>query len=173
MIYCTRLFLPLLLNNNINNQCYIVNTGSIASIQSGDSFYSVTKHAVIGFSETIMRELKYLYRNKYGKKVQCNINISTLCPAFVKNTEIRNSSAKAMGVDMETFKKYKNEFKKDSKKRKAAVTGDMPSAKLFLANAILPDEVSKILFDEFILAEKDKKKTVIHTHKDWAIAAIE
>merc|ERR1712154_259077 len=61
MVYGIRSFLPMLLANNAKQQCFVVNTGSIASIESGFIWYSVGKHAVIALSENVRAELKQLH----------------------------------------------------------------------------------------------------------------
>ena len=55
--------------------------------------YSITKHAVIAFSETIREELKRYHNRK-------NILVSTLVPGFV-DTNIRNTSSNALGMKKE------------------------------------------------------------------------
>eukprot|EP01084_Bolivina_argentea_P237832 399603_1 len=84
MIYCTRLFMPMLLSNHNNKPCYIINTGSATSLMSGMSMYSITKHAVITLSETIREELKRYYPKH-------NILVSTLCPGVVETNFWKNS----------------------------------------------------------------------------------
>ena len=53
--------------------------------------YSITKHAVIAFSETIREELKRYYQRK-------NILVSTLVPGFV-DTNIMKTSSEILGEE--------------------------------------------------------------------------
>merc|ERR1712228_312520 len=88
MIFGIRAFEPLLAANDANEQCFVINTGSIASVETGFSMYSITKHAVIAFSETLMEEFKRCHPS-------LNISISTLVPGFIK-TNLSKSSAKML-----------------------------------------------------------------------------
>ena len=167
IIYGTQLFLPLLLNNDPSIDCYIVNTGSLASIQSADSMYSITKHAVLAISETMERELKFLYRQKYGKDVKCNILVSTLCPGFVKNTNLLQTSADSL--DDLSYGELEREIKKKNvRKRVHAINSSMPNMGIFNAAGIEANEVAKCLFKGL-----RERRTVIHTEMDWAKAAIQ
>eukprot|EP01084_Bolivina_argentea_P088007 158880_1 len=84
MIYTTKAFKQMLLQNEYNKQCYIINTGSMASIISGRSMYGVTKHATIALSEAISNEFR-----KYHPK--SNILVSTLTPQYVSTNLPENS----------------------------------------------------------------------------------
>ena len=58
-IYLTQQFLPLLkASDNEKKDCFIVNTGSLASILPPNGFYGVTKNMILAISETIERELQ-------------------------------------------------------------------------------------------------------------------
>jgi NAD(P)-dependent dehydrogenase (short-subunit alcohol dehydrogenase family) len=69
-------FLPLLLTQE--DEGYIVNTASATAIVPGSNIYSVTKHAVLAYSEAIYAQLKQ--RN-------ARVGISCLCPGTV-NTRL-------------------------------------------------------------------------------------
>jgi NAD(P)-dependent dehydrogenase (short-subunit alcohol dehydrogenase family) len=69
-------FLPLLLDQD--DEGYIVNTASATAIVPGSNIYSVTKHAVLAYSEAIYAQLKQ--RN-------ARVGISCLCPGTV-NTRL-------------------------------------------------------------------------------------
>jgi short-subunit dehydrogenase len=67
-----------------NTDGHIVNTASVAGLQSGpgSGIYKVTKHGVVSLSETLYHELT-LIRSKIG--------VSVLCPGVVK-TRIGDSA---------------------------------------------------------------------------------
>jgi NAD(P)-dependent dehydrogenase (short-subunit alcohol dehydrogenase family) len=69
-------FLPLLLAQD--EEAHLVNTASATAIVPGSNIYSVTKHAVLAYSEAIYAQLK-----QQGAK----IGISCLCPGTV-NTRL-------------------------------------------------------------------------------------
>eukprot|EP01084_Bolivina_argentea_P220551 373766_1 len=146
MVYGTRLFLPMLLANDPKQQCFIINTGSIASIESGFSWYSVSKHAVIAFSETVREELKRMHP-KY------NIFVSTLVPAFV-NTNIRKNSAMQLG-DSEKWDKFSKAWEKSKQ-------GQM----------VKLSEINVNVVADIVYEALKNKKAVIPTHLDWHEAVI-
>eukprot|EP01084_Bolivina_argentea_P273580 466054_1 len=148
MIYCTRAFLPLLTANPPSKQCYIVNTGSIASLETGFSMYSITKHSVIAFSETIREELKRLYRKQ-------NILVSTLVPGFV-NTNIRQMSSKILDVEKEWNEFIETDLWKNKKGKMVHMT------------KINVDRVADLVYELGI----KQKKCVIPTHFEWHEAVI-
>lgn len=81
LINCTKIFVPIMLNQN--DECYIVNTASLAGFTSapGNGVYSVTKHAIVNFSETLYYELKL---------AKAKIDVSVICPGFV-NTQLADA----------------------------------------------------------------------------------
>jgi len=82
VIHGIRTFIPIMLQQD--NECYIVNTSSMAGLMFGDSgngIYSITKHGVIALSES----LRMSFANMGAK-----IGVSVLCPGIV-NTKITNS----------------------------------------------------------------------------------
>ena len=81
VIHGVKVFTPLMLAQN--TECHIVNTASTAGviIGSGSAPYSVTKHAVVALSENLFLTLKHR---------KALINVSVLCPGFVK-TNIAHS----------------------------------------------------------------------------------
>lgn len=81
VIHGVKVFTPLMLSQN--TECHIVNTASTSGlvIGSGAAPYSVTKHAVVALSENLYLTMKH--RN-------APINVSVLCPGFVK-TNIADS----------------------------------------------------------------------------------
>eukprot|EP01084_Bolivina_argentea_P282532 483633_1 len=146
MIYSTRTFLPLILANDLNQQCYIMNTGSIASVQEGFNWYAVTKHAVIVFSETIREELKRFHPKKYNQ-----ICVSTLVPAFV-NTNIRKNSESLLG--MSPSKNRTDQQKKHNKMIQMTRIDNV-------------NEVGNIVYEAL-----RSKKIVIPTHPNWHQAVV-
>ncbi len=82
IIHGIRVFIPIMIEQD--NECHIVNTSSMAGLLLGEAWngiYTVSKHAVIGLSESL-RSCLTLLRKK--------INVSVLCPGIV-NTKIANS----------------------------------------------------------------------------------
>ncbi|MFX1344609.1 MAG: SDR family NAD(P)-dependent oxidoreductase [Promethearchaeota archaeon] len=94
VIHGIRTFIPIMLQQD--NECYIVNTSSMAGIMSGDyanGIYGITKQGVVSLSESLEASFKQM-----GIK----IGISVLCPGVV-NTRItsseRNRPAEFCGTD--------------------------------------------------------------------------
>ncbi|MCX7711821.1 MAG: SDR family NAD(P)-dependent oxidoreductase [Clostridia bacterium] len=75
LINTTKTFVPKMLLQN--KECHIVNTSSIAGLTSGpaNGIYSMTKHAIVSFSETLYYELMLAHSL---------IGVSVLCPGFVR-----------------------------------------------------------------------------------------
>eukprot|EP01083_Nonionella_stella_P051289 136169_1 len=144
VVYGTRVFLPMLLANDPKTQCYIVNTGSIAGIETGFSWYSVTKHAVIAYSETVREELKRLHPKQ-------NILVTTLVPGFV-NTNIRHNSEIQLG---DTNKR--NEMKSSLSKQNQMIE----------KTQIDVTELANIVYEAL-----KNKKVVVPSHLDWHEAVI-
>lgn len=76
VIHGVKIFTPLMLAQN--TECHIVNTASTAGVVvgSGAAPYSVTKHAVVALSENLYLTMKHR---------KALINVSVLCPGFVKS----------------------------------------------------------------------------------------
>lgn len=74
-IHATRIFVPLMLKQQTD--CHIVYTASRAGLETGpfNGIYRVTKHALVGFSETLYHELRV---------INSQIGVSVLCPGFVR-----------------------------------------------------------------------------------------
>jgi len=149
MVYGTRLFLPMLLANDPKEQCFIVNTGSIASIETGFNWYGVTKHAVIAYSETLREELKRAHP-------QHSILVSTLVPAFVE-TKIRKNSALQL-------KYAKNE---EESHKLANAFNSTKMGKMIQQTQISVSELANIAVQGLM-----ERKAVIPTHLDWHEAVI-
>ena len=82
VIHGIRAFIPIMLQQD--NECYIVNTSSMAGIMSGDfanGIYGITKQGVVSLSESLRASFMQM-----GIK----IGISVLCPGVV-NTRITSS----------------------------------------------------------------------------------
>jgi NAD(P)-dependent dehydrogenase (short-subunit alcohol dehydrogenase family) len=69
-------FMPILLAQD--EEAHIVNTASATAIVPGSNIYSVTKHAVLAYSEAIYAQLK---------QMDAKVGISALCPGTV-NTNL-------------------------------------------------------------------------------------
>jgi NAD(P)-dependent dehydrogenase (short-subunit alcohol dehydrogenase family) len=69
-------FMPILLAQD--EEAHIVNTSSATAIVPGSNIYSVTKHAVLAYSEAIYAQLK---------QMDVKVGISALCPGTV-NTKL-------------------------------------------------------------------------------------
>jgi len=69
-------FMPILLAQG--EEAHIVNTSSATAIVPGSNIYSVTKHAVLAYSEAIYAQLK---------QIDAKVGISALCPGTV-NTKL-------------------------------------------------------------------------------------
>lgn len=80
-IHATRIFVPIMLEQG--TECHIVNTASLAGLESGpgNGIYRVSKHALVSLTETLYHELK-MHHSKIG--------VSVLCPGFVQ-TQICDS----------------------------------------------------------------------------------
>ncbi len=76
-------FLPDLLEKNDG---YILNTASVAGILTvpGSAAYVASKHAVVGLSETLYRDLK---------AAGSGVGVSVLCPGLVKTNILKSSQA--------------------------------------------------------------------------------
>ncbi|ADL50229.1 SDR family NAD(P)-dependent oxidoreductase [Clostridium cellulovorans] len=81
LINSTKTFVPIMLKQN--KECHIVNVASIAGFTAcpGNGIYSVSKHAIVNFSETLYYEMKL---------ANAPIDVSVVCPGFV-NTQLMNS----------------------------------------------------------------------------------
>jgi short-subunit dehydrogenase len=137
LIYATQTFLPIMLKQN--NECHIINTSSIAGLTSapGNSIYSVTKHGIVNFSETLYYELKLM---------DSQIDVSVVCPGFVR-TELMNSERNRpealRNKGIHTNEKLKHMFQE-------GVLNGMP-----------PHQVAEEVFEAI-----RNKKFYILTHKD-------
>jgi NAD(P)-dependent dehydrogenase (short-subunit alcohol dehydrogenase family) len=76
VIHGVNYFMPIMFKQGF--ECHIVNTASSAGLMaaSGNSPYTVSKHAVVALTEILYRDLALI-----GNK---NIGVSVLCPGFIK-----------------------------------------------------------------------------------------
>jgi NAD(P)-dependent dehydrogenase (short-subunit alcohol dehydrogenase family) len=80
VIHGIRVFVPIMLEQD--TECHIANTASMAALIFGPGgVYGVSKHAVVGLSETLTRELA---------QKKSKIAVSVFCPGFV-DTRIMDS----------------------------------------------------------------------------------
>ena len=110
--------------------------------------YSITKHAVIAFSETIREELKRYYQRK-------NILVSTLVPGFV-DTNIRNTSSETLGM------------KKDWEEFTETDVWKNKTGKMIMSTQINVNKVANLVYELGI----KQKKCVIPTHFEWHEAVV-
>ena len=142
LINSTKTFVPIMLKQN--NECHIINTASIAGLTAGpgNGIYSVTKHAIVNFSETLYYELKL---------ANSQIDVSVICPGFVRTRlidsernrpmELRNSPE---SINCSPQKQMIEQMLRDG-----------------VSNGIPPEQVAEDVFDAI-----QKKKFYILTHKD-------
>ncbi len=81
VIHGVRVFVPIMLGQN--SAAHIVNTASMAGVTNGPftAVYSMTKHAVVGYSEALYHDLT---------SSAAKIGVSVLCPELI-NTRIGDS----------------------------------------------------------------------------------
>ena len=84
VIHGVRTFVPIMLDQG--DECYIVNTSSIAGLNSGvgSGTYRVAKHGVVTLSESLYHDLK-VRKAKIGVSVFCPGPISTLIFESARN----------------------------------------------------------------------------------------
>jgi NAD(P)-dependent dehydrogenase (short-subunit alcohol dehydrogenase family) len=75
-----RAFVPVMLE--MDEECHIVNTASVAGLVAYGSIYGSTKTGVVDISETLVMQLR---------SIDSKIGVSVLCPGAV-NTQLLNSS---------------------------------------------------------------------------------
>jgi NAD(P)-dependent dehydrogenase (short-subunit alcohol dehydrogenase family) len=82
VIHCIHSFVPVMLRQK--DACRVINTASIAGLQTGafSSPYTMSKHAVVGLSESLHNELE---------SIRSAVRVSVLCPGFVQ-TNIMDSA---------------------------------------------------------------------------------
>lgn len=97
IVYGCETFIPLIASHSEGG--HIINTASMAGhiTSPGMGPYFATKFAVVGYSESLSHDL-----------AKTNINVSTLCPTWVKSN-IHNTSDQSPGADVtrEDFKQSK------------------------------------------------------------------
>jgi NAD(P)-dependent dehydrogenase (short-subunit alcohol dehydrogenase family) len=142
LINSTKTFVPIMLKQN--NECHIINTASIAGLTAspGNGIYSVTKHAIVNFSETLYYELKL---------ANSQIDVSVICPGFVRTRlmdsernrpiELRNSPE---SINYSPRKQMIDQMLRDG-----------------VMKGIPPEQVAEYVFDAI-----QKKKFYILTHKE-------
>ena len=81
VVHGVRVFVPLMLGQG--SEAHIVNTASMAGVTNGPytAIYSMTKHAVVGYSEALYHDLS---------TSNTKIGVSVLCPELI-NTRIGDS----------------------------------------------------------------------------------
>ena len=80
VVYGIRTFLPIMIEQG--EEAHIVNTASVAGLLPSAGLYGISKHAVVGTSESLYFQLKH---------DDSKVGVSVLCPSFV-NTSILDAS---------------------------------------------------------------------------------
>lgn len=142
LINSTKIFVPIMLKQN--SQCHIINTASIAGLTAGpgNGIYSVTKHAIVNFSETLYYELKV---------ANSQIDVSVICPGFVR-TRLMDSERNR---PMELRNSPESINNSPQKQRIEQMLRDG------VMNGMPPEQVAEDVFDAI-----QKKKFYIFTHKE-------
>ncbi len=142
VINSTKTFVPIMLKQD--NECNIINTASMAGLTAGpvNGLYSLTKHAIVSFSESLYYDLKV---------AKAKINVSVLCPAFV-NTRIMDCERNRPSslINPSSSKETKGFSELGQKLRK------------LLSEGMSPKEVADEVFDAI-----QKNKFYIITHKEF------
>jgi len=125
VLYGLQAFIPHMLEHG--EECYILNTASLAGVLPGGGPYGVSKHGVLSLTEGLQTDLQAR---------EANINTSVLCPGFV-DTQIfdaeRNRPNELHPVDTES-----------NEEAQALMAG---MAKTMLAAGKAPAEIADIVFD--------------------------
>ena len=177
VVYLTQLFLPLLQSSDNRNDCFIVNTGSVACMQSADSFYGVTKQAVLGVSETFDRELTFYFKkmikksqnSKNSKNIikRRNIFVCTLCPGFVRTNMIDTSQREMKRANKDNNSGLGDLINDPNAANGLLRTAEVPFKHYFDKWAKEADYVAKVLFDGL-----KEKKFLVYPHQEWMDAMI-
>lgn len=136
-------FVPAMLDDNVER--YIVNVSAASGLLSSPLFanYQISKHGVVVLSECLYHDLKL---------INSNINVSVLCPGWVKTDILKNALQSNDQIIEETLKQ------------------NIPEDGLrwllqFMRNVrrgISTEEVARITFDAI-----QKKQFYIHTHPEF------
>jgi len=118
-------FMPILLAQD--EEAHIVNTASATAIVPGSNIYSVTKHAVLAYSEAIYAQLK---------QMDAKVGISALCPGTV-NTNLFYGGRNRPDELRNPGESFDNEPGTDARAMLRGV----------LAQSIPPADVAEILID--------------------------
>ena len=140
VIYGVHVFTPLMLKQN--TECHIVNTASTAGLGYNMYMgpYGVSKYGIVTLSESLYLELK-----ERGSKV----NVSVLCPGFVKTRLDKSDRNRPSGYKSADF----------ISKEALEMLEYLDSG---LIDGMFPAKVADIVFDGI----KDEQLYIL-THKDW------
>lgn len=144
IVYGIKAFVPKMLEQN--KEAFIVNTSSLSGLMSANlGIYSVSKHAVVSLSETLLQELKL---------INSKLKVAVFCPGFIKtniNTSERNRPQELLN--------------KETNSENVVVRPELTKIKKFVdrvvANGMNPKTAVNLLFKELI-----EGKFYIMTHKD-------
>lgn len=141
VIHGVHAFLPRMLERG--SEGHIVNTASVAGIVPGTSIYSVTKHAVVAFSEALYQQLAI---------ATASVGVSVLCPGSVQTNILDAERNRPDHLKTEPPQPSERDRRADEAGRKALATGQRPEQ---IAAAV----VDGILAGRFyILAMQDEWK---------------
>lgn len=152
LINSTKIFVPIMFKQK--SQCHIVNTASIAGLTAcpGNGIYSVTKHAIVNFSETLYYELKL---------ANSQIDVSVVCPGFVR-TRLMDSE-RNRPADLRNFPENKDYSPQKQRLEQMFRDGVM--------NGMTPEQVVEDVFDaiqkkKFYVFNHDESKALIKQRMD-------
>ena len=141
-----RTFVPIMLEQE--TECHIVNTSSMGALIYGPGgLYSVSKHAVVGLSETLYRELM---------QRRSRIKVSLFCPGFVK-TRIMDSDRNCP---------FKREEDQSEKERNGGDRRREQARRQTVDAGLTPKQAADILFKGiqeerfYILSDRDVKPLI-------------
>lgn len=140
VIHGVHFFVPIMLKQN--DECHIVNTASINGLLTGPGGnpYCVSKFGVVALSETLYHELAL---GGY------NINISVLCPGFIKT--------KILDCERNRPEELQNKSVKDIDITEGSAQAALEMSVQQVKEGMSPGEVADIIFS----AIKEKKFYII------------
>ncbi len=108
IIYGLKYFIPSMLNQD--EECFVVNTASIAGLTTGAGLtpYTVTKHAVVSLTESLFHDLS-IRKSKIKSAVFCPVIVNTQIMESLRNAptavqqEISNEAPTPEQKQLETY----------------------------------------------------------------------
>ncbi len=143
-VHGIKAFIPKMLEQN--NEGFIVNTSSLSGLMSANlGIYSVSKHAVVSLSETLLQELKL---------INSKLKVAVFCPGFIK-TNINTSETNRPQELLDT----------EIKSNENVVRPELIKIKNFVDRVIAAGMDPKIAV-EILFKELAEGKFYIMTNKD-------